>query len=442
MINIFFAILGTIMGSLLQQGIIGLPILTILGAVSGTTIVGIAYFKKYPLSRFALTMREISLFIISRLKRPRPSQVDFIINKRKFPTNETAFAVPKESYDTVISPLAQKRQFFQFFKPAKFHPYVLVKIKPRIYLSWVDALYYFLLREFKEIGFTPVVYLYDYTYRVSDEITPRVVSKQELDEMLSNTESYIRSIVGFGCKIIYGSQFFGNKANSRHLNSFLYSRIFPSLVDELATPHAAELLQTQEGRRELLFRLQGYPTVLVAKLLSKNRQVWVIQWELRASKWRLLREYETMPVILSKTIATPTGPIRPSRTYKISDTKDQIISKLQNDDEYGGEKVLLQLCALLLYPGQPDKYSWKSFLETVDIQSLRKTLDLERTYNFLDPSEFAKFEIALQEAATGKPLSEIRLQFITNFKLSHAFLKLRTLERILDLQNTYVIKQA
>jgi len=357
----------------------GVRLEAVLAAVVLTVILGILLVGPKPLwNRIYHRFRDLPTYAISRFAFPSTAELEEIVTRFALPSGRPFIALAPRTGVTAPDSVWVKRR-----RRAK-RPQVFLKMKPRMYLPWLDAVYYLLLRDLKHQGFRPVVYLYDFDYRTVDSHTPEIPSSTDLSTMIANTESFIGHIVGCATRIIRGSGFFSQRRPAQLLHNFLYAEVFPAIADRLAGNSTPAAPHGATSARSTLFELHGYPTILVAKLLAAKAPVYALQWEGRAHKWGLTAYDREIQVLLSSTLMVKNGPLRIRNSIHITDRPKNLLTKLQCIDNHGGADELLLMCSLLLYRGAPQSYDWNTFVSVAAPLTIHASLEEMRGAGFLD----------------------------------------------------------
>lgn len=433
--NIFIAtaVLGLGVVVLRQGGIsVSRPITVLL--ISGfSSFVLLMLGKRSVSKRLYYKYKDMPRFITTRFgRKPSTADLEAKATRLVLPTGEPFVRVSPKS-----APFGIDSQWDSRIRKSR-RPVVFIKMRPREYLPWLDAAYYLLLRDLKQIGCCPVVYLYDFSYRTVDADEPEVSSSTDLASIVSNTCVFATQIVGTGINILKGSRYFKRRKAAQRLHDFLYSEVFPTIANEVSSPKTLDA--KRQTARSLLFDLHGYPTILVAKLLSRKRSVYALQWEQRADKWNLTTFDQDIRLLLTRTLSPDSHPLRIRESIHLTDNETIIRQKIRAIDQRSGDMELRLMCCLLLYRNATDNhfYDWTAFVSCSDpLQVQQVTQTLIQT-GFLSGADMHSVIPALRE---NRLTAERRNQLETSPELIKAYLHHAVFSGVLSFQKQFGLEE-
>lgn len=338
-------------------------------------------------------------------------------------------------------------------------PYVLIKVKPRPYLPWVDALYFVLANDLSNIGFIPIIYVYDFPYHVARQAKVKGIYandrleiesgddvKGEVKLTIKGTKQYILSIAGAASRIKLGSSFFKSSGKAHDFHQFLYGKAFPSFINGLNDHYRQIDLTAMDARyrsnKELFYKLIGYPTMHVAESICKKRPLLIVQWEGRAEK--LIAEDKEgwqIPALKTKTLYKENGqPIEIYNSYYLTDSEEVLRDKIKNNyTMYGGSVILKYVCGMLLHRTNKTKTDWVEFLIT-ETDCIKIIQTIKGMSDFLPP-EFASSasEYYQIQFTDPKDLNTLRTKANNLTDANECYLKYVFVKGILDFQKEFNI---
>lgn len=365
-------------------------LLSILVAVLIVAVIGaVSTLGRRPLApNLYYRHRDCLTFFLSRLQFPSTADVASVTKRVRLPSGEPFILFHSR-------PLTPLRSGADNDGGGNGRACVFAKMKPRLYLPWLDAAYYVLLHDLKQCGCTPVIYLYDFDFRVVDSTVPEVPIKTDLVAMVRNTKSFIRHLVGSGTLIIQGTQYFRRRKPAQHLHDFLYTEVFPKIAVETVQWSDASNNAHEVRARELLFQLHGYPTILVAKLLAKHQPVYALQWEGRADKWDMTAVDRNIQILVTKTLVAQHRPLRILESIHMTDNSQTIRDKLRRSSQYGGDEELRLMCSLLLYRDELPRYDWNAFVSTAGTEDISTGVHSLIDAGFLEQADSGSLSMAM-----------------------------------------------